>query len=347
MVEGLAARTGHPSGLCVNSGEAAVRECDAALDTLWASAAQKTPAPDPSLVAAALRQLQAAVAGSARAVELAQRRGAVSLLNRWLRCDSEELLELAAAAIASLASPDTRSLRTYQLGAHTLHVRDASLVDGGLGWRVWRGALVLCDLLAVQEELVSGLRVLELGAGVGLCGLLAAALGASHVTLTDSFPSLLLVLEENAARNHLHNVSVLRLDWADDTSSCPVLHDVLLGSDVLYAHEHAAALPGVLASHLAPGGCALLVNGIRFPEVLRDFLQRLPAAGLQAEVAVLRSEASAEEADESVTLQAPPLGQLVVLAWSAGQPRPVTCAPALLWMSAQDGLLTLLTLTPT
>ena len=51
--------------------------------------------------------------------------------------------------------------------------------------------------------------------------------------------------------------------------------DVVVGSDVMYEHAHARALPGVVARHLAPGGFALLVCGVRFPDVLAAFLARL------------------------------------------------------------------------
>lgn len=54
-----------------------------------------------------------------------------------------------------------------------------------LSTRVWRGALILSRALLAEPELVERVRVLELGCGVGLCGILASLLGASHVVLTD------------------------------------------------------------------------------------------------------------------------------------------------------------------
>lgn len=57
-----------------------------------------------------------------------------------------------------------------------------------LGLDVWPAALELCAYLAWNPHLVQGRAVLELGAGVGLPGLLAAQLGALRVVLTDYEP---------------------------------------------------------------------------------------------------------------------------------------------------------------
>ncbi len=79
----------------------------------------------------------------------------------------------------------------------TLHETDYA--SGGLGWRVWGAARLLSRLLAASPDVVRDKRVLELGAGVGLCGLLCSALGAREVTLTDALPGLLSTLAASAA----------------------------------------------------------------------------------------------------------------------------------------------------
>lgn len=48
-----------------------------------------------------------------------------------------------------------------------------------------QASLFLCQFIATSEHLVKDFKVLELGAGVGIPGLLAAHIGAEHVTLTD------------------------------------------------------------------------------------------------------------------------------------------------------------------
>jgi predicted nicotinamide N-methyase len=359
----------------------ALMRADAALDTLWAVASGAAQH-DNAAISDALRSLAAAVAVSQRATAFARQRGAVTLLRRWL-CDADEsVLELAAAAVASLASSDTRLRRTYTFGACAVTLRDASAVTGGLGWRVWRAALILCELLTETPGLVRGRRVLEVGAGCGCCGMLAAALGAADTVLTDCLPGLLEALDENVALNASPadadagaaasevpawaprtsalgggTLSVRHLAWEEPPEgadaaeadadaggseaaprlACSEAFDVIVGSDVMYEMEHAAALPGVLARHLAPGGFALLVCGVRFPDVLDAFLARLASAGLQCTSAQLRkqqqtSEAHApedeeDEEDESVTMCEPPLGQLGMLIWRVDEAPPAAVVP--------------------
>jgi predicted nicotinamide N-methyase len=50
---------------------------------------------------------------------------------------------------------------------------------------VWPAAANLAALIARSPELVRGLRVCELGSGLGVAGLSAAKAGATTVTLVD------------------------------------------------------------------------------------------------------------------------------------------------------------------
>jgi len=72
-----------------------------------------------------------------------------------------------------------------------------------LATKVWRGSLILSRALMAQSELVDKMRVLELGCGVGLCGILASLLGSKHVVLTDcSWDGLKALLSNvNGARS--------------------------------------------------------------------------------------------------------------------------------------------------
>jgi predicted nicotinamide N-methyase len=92
---------------------------------------------------------------------------------------------------------------------HTLETR---LNDVGL--QVWRGALLLADLLVAQPALVEGAHVLEVGSGCALCGLMAARLGAERVFVTDVGEAILRNAQRNARVNRLGDVvSVRSFDW--------------------------------------------------------------------------------------------------------------------------------------
>lgn len=96
--------------------------------------------------------------------------------------------------------PCTYRLRQAGEPAIEVFVDECDYREGGTGWRVWPCALLLaCWLSAHHEELdLGGSRVIELGAGLGLPGLTAAALGAQLVRITDCLPRLLHTVRRSA-----------------------------------------------------------------------------------------------------------------------------------------------------
>ena len=72
----------------------------------------------------------------------------------------------------------------------------------GIAWRIWPGAHVLLDWLEKHraEWLVNPCHCVEIGAGVGLVGVVCAGLGAAKVTLTD-LPEELHALERSMVSN--------------------------------------------------------------------------------------------------------------------------------------------------
>lgn len=65
-----------------------------------------------------------------------------------------------------------------------------------LGNRLWTAAVMLSGVLRSQEEFLRDKKVLEIGAGLGLCGFCTAALGASSTTITDCGSQTLNQLSE-------------------------------------------------------------------------------------------------------------------------------------------------------
>ena len=152
----------------------------------------------------------------------------------------------------------------------TLSVSAAASTDFDLtGQALWPASAILADFIAGTEEgvnAVGGARaVVELGAGLGLAGLAAAAcaavvapLGAVSLTLTDGEPSILPVLRENAAafsavRPGVSPPAVALLPWGSDAAAAALVaatpaaarqggFDVLLGADVTYSLSAVPAL---------------------------------------------------------------------------------------------------------
>ncbi len=138
------------------------------------------------------------------------------------------------------------------------------------GLLLWESAPVLAMTLAERADLVAGKGVLELGAGVGLAGLVAAHLGASHVRQTDHAPEALALARINATLNGINGVETERADWTDWTDGAQ--YDLILGSDVLYERAAHAPISAILERNLAPGGRVLLADPGRMdtPDFVAD-----------------------------------------------------------------------------
>jgi predicted nicotinamide N-methyase len=94
---------------------------------------------------------------------------------------------------------------------------------------LWPASIALAT--ALPE--VAGLRVVELGCGLGVPSLLAAARGAD-VTATDWAPAAVDLLRENAARNGLELRAEVR-DWREPWAE---RFDLVLAADVLYERRN-------------------------------------------------------------------------------------------------------------
>jgi predicted nicotinamide N-methyase len=98
---------------------------------------------------------------------------------------------------------------------------------------LWPASIALAE--ALPE--VAGLRVVELGCGLGVPSLVAAARGA-QVTATDWAPDAVDLLRENAARNGLELRVEVR-DWRDPWAE---RFDLALAADVLYERRNVEPL---------------------------------------------------------------------------------------------------------
>jgi predicted nicotinamide N-methyase len=136
---------------------------------------------------------------------------------------------------------------------------------------LWPSAIALAHEVASRS--LQGLRVLELGAGTGLPGLVAASLGA-RVVQTDKQPVALHVCKLNAERNGVVGIEHRAANWTawDD----PAQYDLILGSDILYAENLHPHLRRIFEANLAPGGRVLI--GDPFRPASLELLEELEAS---------------------------------------------------------------------
>jgi predicted nicotinamide N-methyase len=97
----------------------------------------------------------------------------------------------------------------------------------------WAELWPAATALAAALPEVAGLRVVELGCGLGLPSLVAAARGA-EVTAADWARDAVELLERNAARNGLTLTAVVR-DWRDPWEA---RFDLALAADLLYERRN-------------------------------------------------------------------------------------------------------------
>jgi predicted nicotinamide N-methyase len=101
----------------------------------------------------------------------------------------------------------------------------------------WAELWPAAHALAAALPDVAGLRVVELGCGLGLPSLVAAARGA-HVTATDWAADAIDLLQKNAASNGLE-LTAERRDWREPWDDA---FDLVLAADVLYERRNVEPL---------------------------------------------------------------------------------------------------------
>ncbi|KAK3239847.1 hypothetical protein CYMTET_50255 [Cymbomonas tetramitiformis] len=155
--------------------------------------------------------------------------------------------------------------RTAEISFQDLRVR--VLAGAGQGGRIWPSTPLICQYLQTtfaeaSDDATRDCRVLELGGGIGLGGLYAAALSQRlQVTVSDNVPLMLQLAKANVAlnRSKFHNdVEVKHLDWDALSGESDDVYEVIIGSDIVYE--------GVNVENLWNAISALLVGtpGARF-----------------------------------------------------------------------------------
>ncbi|NMB35975.1 MAG: methyltransferase domain-containing protein [Firmicutes bacterium] len=132
---------------------------------------------------------------------------------------------------------------------------------------IWPAAYGLARYLWEEVHFPPGARVLELGTGLGLPGIVCSLKGAQAV-LSDFNPLALELAHENARRNGA-DVELLLEDWR--TFACREKFDYLLAADILYEPRLNPFLGEIFCRNLKPGGKLFVSHPER--RVTADFLE--------------------------------------------------------------------------
>ncbi len=152
--------------------------------------------------------------------------------------------------------------------------------------KVWPASIVLADFMAALP-VEDGKRTLEIGAGIGIAGIAAAAFG-HDVVISECDPNALEFARAIAHLNGLADLPVICIDWADPAVAGPF--DRIIGSEVVFRNDDLQPLQNLFQRLLKPGGEVVLSTEVRKPAI--DFFQNLSASyDMKAQTRTLRSGA--------------------------------------------------------
>ncbi|CAF3282593.1 unnamed protein product [Rotaria socialis] len=118
------------------------------------------------------------------------------------------------------------------------------------GYQLWNGALLLCDYILTNSCRFSNKTIFELGAGIGLCSLIASRL-ASKVICTDHDNDLLDVVRQNIELNDAvcrkECIEIQEFDWKQfNLNEIDDRIEIVFAADVIYDDDITDALFNVL-----------------------------------------------------------------------------------------------------
>jgi predicted nicotinamide N-methyase len=138
-------------------------------------------------------------------------------------------------------------------------LRDDLVLEPPYWAHLWIGAKALARRLAESTDL-AGKRLLDLGCGLGLPGLVAAAAGA-EVWFADKEGAALEFAARSAERNGFGGVRLRTIDFTRDVLE--TRFDVIVCAELVYEPASYTPLCEFLDRHLAPGGEIELTDAFR------------------------------------------------------------------------------------
>ncbi len=147
---------------------------------------------------------------------------------------------------------------------------------------IWDSSQVLAHLIDSRDT--TGLRILEVGCGIGLSSLLLNA-RSDDITATDYHPEAGEFLLSNAALNNDKTIPFLRTGWENQNTGLGQF-DLIIGSDLLYEEEHIQLLSHFIKQHAKPICEVIIIDpGRGFHAKFTKAMQALGFAHTQSDAA--------------------------------------------------------------
>jgi len=187
--------------------------------------------------------------------------------------------EDADMLFSMFSDPDPKDIFRFEFPHDILITLSGEKEENGqllrsTGLTLWKASKLLCDYLTVHlagnsiaygaSKLIEGKDVLELGAGLGLCGILAHKIGAKSVCISDGDIDTLVNLRTNVQHNNCNETTVLctQLVWGEEEKAMPYFpckeFDTILGADIVYIEESIAPLWKTVNALLSESGTFVL-----------------------------------------------------------------------------------------
>lgn len=170
---------------------------------------------------------------------------------------------------------------------------DDPMIDFPMWAKFWDASIVLTQYLA-DLPVQADRRILELGSGLGVAGIVAAAMGHT-ITLTEHNRHALDFIRANAGLNGCEGISIRHLDWFK-----PDLEgrfDLIIGSEIVYQDSVMEPLRKLFERHLAPDGRVVLAERVQTTKAL--FLDRMSS---DFEIRIKKHTLRSKDKSETVLL---------------------------------------------
>ena len=125
--------------------------------------------------------------------------------------------------------------------------------------QVWPAGLVLAEIMSRHD--VDGLRILELGCGLGIAAMILTERNAS-VIATDQHHMSQIFMAHNSRVNDVAATTFALCDWTQLETEFGEF-DLIIGSDLLYETIHPKLLAEFIAAHCKPTAEVIMVDGGR------------------------------------------------------------------------------------